>query len=70
MPERKNNSGKKRSRNGRRREEPYTHRANAVNMTVYDLYGNQLPNAIVAQIINEVNDSAEKHGFGFSFTRV
>ena len=69
MSERKN-GGKKRSRNGRRREEPYTHRSNAVNMTVFDLYGNQLPNAIVAQIINDVNDAAEKHGYGFSFTRV
>ena len=68
MPERKN-SGKKRTRNVRRREEPYQHRSNAVNMTVYDLYGNQLPNAIVAQIINDVNESAEKHGYGFSFTR-
>lgn len=52
-----------------RKEEPYKSRSNAVNMTVYDLYGNTLPNEFVTKLINSVNEIAQKEGHGFSFTQ-
>lgn len=51
------------------KEEDYYDRTNAINLTVYDLYGNRLPKSFTSRIVDVVNKMALDEGFGFSFTK-
>jgi len=63
---------KKRTPKGKkppRRREGFVRRTNAVHLTIWDGYGNVLPDEVATEVINTVNDISVKHGFLLSFTR-
>jgi hypothetical protein len=53
----------------KRRKEGYVERSNAVHLTVWDGYGNVLPDDVVTEIVNTVNEVSGRHGFLLSFTQ-
>lgn len=55
--------------NPKRRKEGYVERTNAVNLTIWDGYGNVIPDDTVTEIINTANEVSAKHGFLLSFTQ-
>jgi hypothetical protein len=52
-----------------RRREGFVRKTNAVNLTVWDAYGNVLPDDFATDLINSVNEAAVKNGLLFSFAR-
>jgi hypothetical protein len=67
MPEHRKRGSRRRSWNIE--EEDYYDRTNAINLTVFDMYGNRLPKSFTSKLAEAVNDMAVKEGFGFSFTK-
>jgi hypothetical protein len=53
----------------KRRKEGYVERTNAVNLTIWDGYGNVIPDDTVTEIINTANEVSARHGFLLSFTQ-
>jgi hypothetical protein len=51
------------------RQERFVRKTNAVNLTVWDGYGNVLPDDDATAIINTVNEMAQAKGYLFSFVR-
>lgn len=53
----------------RRRQEGYVHKSPAVCIVVHDPAGNEMPNEIAAEIINQVTEIALRQGYLINFTR-
>lgn len=53
----------------RRRREGYLHRSPAVCVVVHDPSGKTLPDDVVTDIVNTVNEISLGHGLLLSFTR-
>jgi hypothetical protein len=52
-----------------KRREGFIRKSGAVNLTIWDGYGNVIPDDVATDIINSVNELATKQGYLFSFTR-
>lgn len=65
-------SEKKRIPKGKKpqkRREGFVRKTNAVNLTIWDGYGNVIPDDIATDIINTVNEVSLRNGLLLSFTR-
>lgn len=54
---------------GRKKEEPYVGRSNAVCIVAYNINGGPISNTLAAKIINAVSDVTEDERLAISFTR-
>lgn len=54
---------KKRGRQG------YIHKSNALNLTVYDLHGNALPQDFVDEVLETVNERSLARGLMLTYTQ-
>ena len=52
-----------------RRQEAFIRKTNAINLTIWDGYGNVIPDDVATSIINTVNELAAERGYLFSFIR-
>lgn len=60
-----------RKRRPRRFNEPYQERTNAINLTVYDMYGNVVTDDVAHRVLNAVTDAtADYRGLAISWTRL
>jgi hypothetical protein len=53
----------------RRRREGYLRKSPAICVVVHDPEGKALPDAVVTDIVNTVNEISLEHGYLLSFTR-